>query len=696
MPGKTEPIKIEPIPFRSGQPSTGLRPFTILKWFSGILLGVSLVLLCAAAWFVFTSRQVVITIRPVPESMTVSGGIVTPRIADYYLMRPGEYRVKAFKTCYAPVDKAFRVSTDKRQDLVFEMRKLPGRLVIKAHQSGVTENTIAGARVYVDNTEAGTTPVENFELMSGLKKIQIHAENYQVFQTEVDVNGCGELQTFNWALLPAWSDITFSSFPPGANVKIDGKSIGNTPLSKQLTAGIYTLEISADRHKTWKQRLVVKSNEPQELNGIRLKPADGRVMIKTKPAGANVIIDGIFVGQTPLTTDLSPSEDHVVQVSKAGFEKATRKIKIPSSASKQLDIDLKPREGIVHLLVKPSDAELLVNGKSRGRVPEQLRLVATAHTLEFKKKGYQSYRIQITPRPGYPQQLKIVLKNEQTPQKVAPDTITTQTGYQLKLIRPEPFTMGSSRREQGRRSNETLRKIKLTRPFYMGVTEVTNKAFKAFRARHNSGIFKSHRLDNAKQPVVRVTWEEAALFCNWLSAKASLPPAYIQKGDKLVPVEPLNTGYRLPTEAEWEYAARHIDAHTFLKYPWGKTFPPGQPSGNYSDQSAKDLLPTVIEDYNDGYAVAAPPAKFKPNQPGLHDMGGNVAEWCHDYYSIYTYAPEKTYTDPAGPGEGKHHVIRGSSWKSGSISTLRLAYRGYDDDRREDVGFRVCRYLNLN
>jgi formylglycine-generating enzyme required for sulfatase activity len=74
-------------------------------------------------------------------------------------------------------------------------------------------------------------------------------------------------------------------------------------------------------------------------------------------------------------------------------------------------------------------------------------------------------------------------------------------------------------------------------------------------------------------------------------------------------------------------------------------------------------------------------------------MGGNVAEWCHDYYSIYSYAPAKTYVDPTGPQDGKHRVIRGSSWKNGSISTLRLAYRSYGADKREDVGFRVCRYL---
>jgi len=685
--------RIEPISFRSEPPSRGLRPLTLFKWFSGILFGVVLVLLCISGGFVFTAKQVVITLEPVPDSIKVSGGILTPRIGNYYLMRPGDYSLEAFKACFFPFYHTFQVSADKRQVLNLKMRKLSGRLSIHAHRSGMTASKITGARVYVDDTEVGNTPLENVEIKPGLRRLEIRAGNYQDLRMDVEVHGCDELQEVNVALLPGWSDITVDTVPQGAAVKIDGRSFGNTPLHIQLAAGTYMIEISADQYKTWKHRLIVQANKPQEIKNLRLQPADGELAIKTKPSGASVIIDGTFIGQTPLVTHLSPSKDHVVQISKAGYEKATRKVRIPSVESKQLSINLKPREGDIHLRVEPADAELLVDGKSWGSAPKQLRLVAVEHNLEFRKKGYLPHRVHVTPRSGFPQQLKITLKKETTTIGGAPAEITTKTDYRLKLIHPESFTMGSSRREQGRRSNETLRKVKLTRLFYMGVREVTNKEFKKFMTRHNSGDFKFLNLDVDDYPVVRITWEQAAQFCNWLSARGALPPAYMKKGEKWVAVEPLNTGYRLPTEAEWEYCARFSGTKQALKYPWGYKFPPEEPSGNYSDQSVKDLLPTVLEGYNDGYAVTAPSVKFKPNRLGLYDMGGNVSEWCHDYYSIYSYAPEKTVVDPVGPKEGKHHVIRGSSWKHGSISTLRLAYRGYSDEEREDVGFRICRYL---
>jgi formylglycine-generating enzyme required for sulfatase activity len=252
--------------------------------------------------------------------------------------------------------------------------------------------------------------------------------------------------------------------------------------------------------------------------------------------------------------------------------------------------------------------------------------------------------------------------------------------------------MGSSRREQGRRSNETLRKVKFLRPFYMGVNEVTNKEFKAFLDGHNSGSFKQESLNRNDQPVVQITWEQAALFCNWLSAKEKLPPAYVKKGDKIVAVEPLTIGYRLPTEAEWEYCARRSTAQKFLKYSWGNTFPPPAQSGNFADASAKGLLNSYMRTYNDGYPVTAPPSKFKANRWGLYDFGGNVSEWCHDYYSIYPYHANKVYIDPSGPADGKHHVVKGSSWKDAGISALRLAHRDYNNAKRNDLGFRICRY----
>ncbi|NIR17655.1 MAG: formylglycine-generating enzyme family protein, partial [Desulfobacterales bacterium] len=86
----------------------------------------------------------------------------------------------------------------------------------------------------------------------------------------------------------------------------------------------------------------------------------------------------------------------------------------------------------------------------------------------------------------------------------------------------------------------------------------------------------------------------------------------------------------------------------------------------------------------------APPGVFKPNTLGLYDLGGNVAEWCHDYYTIYPYSGQKVISDPLGPKEGKHRVVKGSSWKDSSITALRLAYRDYSSGRRPDVGFRVC------
>jgi formylglycine-generating enzyme required for sulfatase activity len=159
---------------------------------------------------------------------------------------------------------------------------------------------------------------------------------------------------------------------------------------------------------------------------------------------------------------------------------------------------------------------------------------------------------------------------------------------------------------------------------------------------------------------------------------------------KLAGVQPLSKGYRLPTEAEWSRAARYAGAGP-LKFPWGPSLPAPAKAGNFADESARPLVPVVLQGYEDRYPVSAPVGSFAPNALGLFDLGGNVAEWVHDVYSIPP--PEVPLErDPTGPPPGELHVILGSGYLHGSVSELRLAYRDYGLKPRPDVGFRIARY----
>ena len=121
---------------------------------------------------------------------------------------------------------------------------------------------------------------------------------------------------------------------------------------------------------------------------------------------------------------------------------------------------------------------------------------------------------------------------------------------------------------------------------------------------------------------------------------------------------------------------------------------PGQHAAKtLTHHDQRSILGRVIPGYDDGFAASAPVGSFPPNAAGFYDLGGNVSEWIHDFYGQVTKASGRVEKDPMGPANGKFHVIRDSSWRHGSVVELRLSFRDYGDKARDDLGFRIARYV---
>ena len=239
----------------------------------------------------------------------------------------------------------------------------------------------------------------------------------------------------------------------------------------------------------------------------------------------------------------------------------------------------------------------------------------------------------------------------------------------MKLARIEPgsFLMGSTD-GTGLGDEHPQHEVWITRPFYLGVTEVTQAQYEAVMGSNPSwfaatggGKDKVAGQSTSQHPVENVSWLEAVKFCNKLSEMEGRKPFYeINEGTVRVP-DWKASGYRLPTEAEWEYACG------------------GDPA---------DLNEHAWLEGNSG-SVTHPVGKKLTNQFGLHDMLGNVWEWCWDAYDE-DYYKQSPPDDPPGPSQASLRVFRGGSWNNNARYCRPAARdRNAPGDRYYDLGFRV-------
>jgi formylglycine-generating enzyme required for sulfatase activity len=230
------------------------------------------------------------------------------------------------------------------------------------------------------------------------------------------------------------------------------------------------------------------------------------------------------------------------------------------------------------------------------------------------------------------------------------------------------FMMGSPGNEAGRYDSEVQHQVTINKAFYMGKYQLTQKEWVALMG-SNPSCFRGDNL-----PVEQVSWYDAIAYCNARSVNEGLVPAYTVSGTTVTWIKSaagIAAGYRLPTEAEWEYAAR------------------GGSGAGYQIYAGNNNLDSVgWYDENSGDKTHSVGTKA-PNSLGIYDMSGNVSEWCWDWYGSYPTAPQ---TDPRGVCSGSDRVARGGSWFNFG-QDLRLAVRDYNNPshRIDHLGFRLVR-----
>ncbi len=242
-----------------------------------------------------------------------------------------------------------------------------------------------------------------------------------------------------------------------------------------------------------------------------------------------------------------------------------------------------------------------------------------------------------------------------------PKRIATSNRISLVLVPAGTFMMGSPETEAGRDPNEPQHQVTITNAFYLGVSEVTQGQWESIM---KTTPWKGQELveEGKNFAASYISWEDAVEFCKRLSEKEGRQ-------------------YRLPTEAEWEYACR---AGTTTAYSFGDTW------ANIT-KNGWCKLNTNGEFIGKSEQYPHEVRRKRPNRFGLYDMHGNVWEWCSDWYggSYYRDSPAK---DPMGPSSGVHHIFRGGSWRS-PPEYCRSAGRGVDERSGNNgclVGFRVA------
>lgn len=560
--------------------------------------------------------------------------------------------------------------------ITVKMTELPGTLLVS------TMPTLKNTRWVINGRLVGVSGNLEQKVFSGKHGIEIDNPHYQKENLKVET-GRGETKNLSVNLQKINGHISIVTSPIGGSVYIDGEKIGKSPVKTEKNGGVYQIEVRHPGYEPITDKVEITNLEAKVERKYRLAHKQAYLNVSFAPKGGVLLING-KQQKNFRKIPVKANVENTLTYSKEGYYTKRTKLKFKPDDEKNISLKLQPEIGIVGIHSVPK-ASAFVNSQLLGGTPINVKLQAIPHKIEIRKVGYRTQSRTITPSAKSVQKFSVKLETELASRlRESPKEFKNSIGVQLKLFQPnDKIILGAPRHEKGQRANEFLRTVRLTKPFYIGMFELTGEQFSQY----------AKKKFTKKEPVSSVSWIEAAQFCNWLSQKEGLVPFYRLKDGVLIGATNNSDGYRLPTEAEWEWLARKAKRKSQVKFTWGgaSTIPPL--SGNIADEKAKGITTYYVPNYTDGYSGVAPVGSYPAEASGLHDFTGNVSEWMHDVYSLVPPDEESVEINPLGPNTGNTHVVKGSNWRSGNITELRASYREGAKAGSDDIGFRIARYL---
>lgn len=502
-----------------------------------------------------------------------------------------------------------------------------------------------GAKVFVDGDYLGVSPIKTDKLKSGSHTVRVMKEMYKMKEQSFTVTD-GQTTNVTLNMAANFVNVTINT-DSQSDIYVDEEYKGKGRWIGRLSDGSHIFEARKTNHKPSRKSMDLVLGENKSITLEAPKPINGSCEISSSPMGATIYIDGKNYGETPNYINEIIIGTHELKLEKQGCTTITKTINVKEGETLTINEKLQTGKEIVIKTDKTGD-KVYVDGSYVGLSPITSSLSFGTHEIKAERDGkYVNKTINISQTSHVTHGRASSDKEEYMLTFSSNETITVNgVSFTMIAVDGGTFQMGATS-EQGSdayNDEKPVHSVTLS-DYYIGETEVTQELWQAVMGSNPSYSKGSNK------PVEKVSWDDCQKF--------------VKKLNRLT-----GKNFRLPTEAEWEYAARGGDKSKGYKYSGSNTI------GN-------------VAWYDDNSSSTTHNVKTKsPNELGIYDMSGNVYEWCQDWYGNYSSGSQ---TNPTGASSGSNRVLRGGGWR-GTAGYCRVSNRSDNDpgSRYYNYGFRLA------